>query len=303
MIVYTFFLCFCLISPLLAQDGYKQWLAVQGSSLHLQENCRIKTIYASIDGDSTRLNKQQVQFFVQQRLVRDKMFQQQSEDLLYDIQIDYSDDNTAKGINLIDSSTISYAFTNQNKIRYYVIDRNSSYHIIYGYDDTGRLLRCKDCMDPFGNHQWCAYYEYQYDQQKRLKVVLSYNLPKDKDKIDKVLFSTDSLRYHKGLLMQIISQSPNGKINQVVDYSYDKKGRVLTEKRALMQGLETAKTIQKHYQYSINNLSKKIRTNFYNKEYLYVYQIEQYDVQNRLIQQAAYNENGIGTNYYKMVYE
>ena len=70
MIVYTFFLCFCLISPLLAQDGYKQWLAVQGSSLHLQENCRIKTIYASIDGDSTRLNKQQVQFFVQQRVER-----------------------------------------------------------------------------------------------------------------------------------------------------------------------------------------------------------------------------------------
>ena len=103
--------------------------------------------------------------------------------------------------------------------------------------------------------------------------------------------------------MQIISQSPNGKINQVVDYSYDNKGRVLTEKRALMQGLETAKTIQKHYQYSINNLSKKIRTNFYNKEYLYGYQIEQYDLQNRLIQQAAYNENGIGTNYYKMVYE
>ena len=303
MIFYTFFLCLCLINPLFAQDGYKQWLAVQGSSLHLQENCRIKTIYASIDGDSTRLNKQQVQFFEQQRLVRDKMFQHQSEDLLYDIQINYSDDNTAKGINLIDSSTISYAFTNQNKIRYYVIDRNSSYHIIYSYDDTGRLLRCKDCMDPFGNHQWCAYYEYQYDQQKRLKLVLSYNLPKDKDKIDKVLFSTDSLRYHKGLLMQIVSQSPKGKINQVVDYSYDKKGRVLTEKRALMQDLETAKTIQKHYQYNINNLSKNIRTNFYNKEYLYGYQIEQYDVQNRLIQQAAYNENGIGTNYYKMVYE
>ena len=301
--IYPFFLLLLSFTPVVAQDGYQQWLDVQGNTLHLRADCRIKKYFVSANGKDADLRLRQVQFYQNQRLVQDKMYQQNSDLLLYNIQISYFVDNTAKGINLMDSSEITYAFNEQQKIRYYVLDQQSFYHVVYSYNDSGQLLRCKDCMDPFGNHQWCAFYNYEYDKSNRLKKVLSYNLPKNKPNTEKVLFAIDSLVYQKDTLRKIVSKTPQGKISQILYYRYDNKGRISFEKRQLMPAFVTKKSIVKLYNYSIEDYSKEITTNYYDKEYRYGYQIELFDYNNRLVLQASYNDAGDRTVLYKMEYD
>ena len=109
------FLCPCF---LFAQSGFAQWTAVQGTELHLMSDCKEKKIYASESGKEQDLSLRQVQTFKEGRLTHDMMYEIYPDLIFFDMEIKYKDDLTAEGINLLDSSKVTYSFTKDNKIRF-----------------------------------------------------------------------------------------------------------------------------------------------------------------------------------------
>ena len=117
------FLCLFFYAQLIAQNGYNQWLAVQGTEMHLLGNYKEKKVYASETGEKKDLDLKQLQTFEHGRLVRDIMYQVYPNQIMFDMVMEYKADGTAEGTNLLDSSKVTYAFTKDKKIRYYVLGR------------------------------------------------------------------------------------------------------------------------------------------------------------------------------------
>ncbi|BDS10736.1 hypothetical protein [Aureispira anguillae] len=296
-------LFFCLLPfANTAQNGYSQWLSVQGTEMHLLGDFKEKRVYGNPKGEQKKVALMQVQRYENGRLKRDVMYNGYPQ-LMYDMVIDYQEDGTARGINVLDSSIVTYAFTNDKKIRYYVVDQQSATHVIYTYNDKGALIRCKDCLAPFGNHEWCAYYQYIYNEQEQLIKVLSYNLEKGMPVESKVLFATDSLEYEQGLLKNRWTLNPAGNVTQKAVYKYNKKNLLEQEESTQLIANPNPKRYTKNYTYHCNKRLKQKVEAYYTGSHLDGQQIAKYNPKGWKIRQESYRGDGKRTKYYKIKYK
>lgn len=286
----------------MAQSGYQQWLSAQNPEVHLLADYQEKRVYGSATGRVQDLGLKQFQVYQKGRLVRDVMYQIYPQ-LMYHLTINYQEDKTAKGINLVDSSEVTYAFTEENKIRYYVVDQQSAMHMIYTYNDDGLLIHCKDCLAPFGGHEWCAYYEYLYNEEQQLTKVLAYNVKKGKGVASKILFAQDSLLYENGLLQTRWTLNPAGHITQKASYFYNKKKLLEQEYSKQMLAGASNKHYVKTYLYHCNQKIKEKVEAYYTNNQLDGKQIARYNAKGRKIRQESYRGDGVRTKLYKMHYK
>lgn len=294
MIVFPFFIT--------AQSGYQQWLSIQGTEIHLQGNYKEKKVYGSSTGERNDLALMQIQTYKEGRLIEDLMYNGFPQ-IMYNMLINYQDDNTATGINLLDSSEVTYSFTKAQKIHYYVVDRQSATHVVYTYDDNGLLVRCKDCLAPFGNHDWCAYYQYIYNEKQQLVKIESYNLEKGEAVDTKILFATDSLTYEDDLLATRWTLNPAGNATQKASYTYNKKNLLEQEKSTQLPPYQNPRSYVKDYKYHCNKaLRLKTETYYTNKE-LDGKQIAFYNKKGHKIKQESYRGDGRRTKLYEMKYK
>jgi hypothetical protein len=294
------FLCPCFLP---AQSGFSQWTAVQGTELHLNADCKEKKIFASESGKEQDLALRQVQTFKNGRLTHDLMYQVYPELIIFDMEIEYKDDQSAEGFNILDSSRVTYSFTKENKIRYYVVDNQTDVHVIYTYNDTGLLIRCKDCLDPYGGHQWCAYYSYIYDKNNNLIKIESSNLEKGQPVGSKTLFAVDSLVYQNNLLRERYSLKPSGNTTQQAIYSYDLNGNLIKEVSAQSPDFVEPRSYTKLYDYYKDNQLKLQTESYYKNKELQGRQIISYDKKGRKIKQESFRGDGSRTKLYTMKYK
>lgn len=285
-----------------AQKGYNQWLAVQGTEMHLLGNYKEKRVYGSNTGDKANLSLKQVQRFEKGRLVEDKMYVSYPNNVMYDMAINYQDNGEAIGLNRKDSSKVTYAFTKDKKIRYYVVDRQSDTHVIYTYNEDGLLIRCKDCIAPFGNYQWCAYFTYTYNDNKQLIEVASYNLEKNKSVDTKTLFGKDSLVYKDGKLIERLILSSTGAITQKATYHYNKKGLLVEEKGTQLEAFVEPRSYEKQRIYHCNKQLKKMTELYLKNDKVEGKQIAYYDKKGRKIKQESFRD-GVRTKLYEIKYK
>lgn len=183
--------------------------------------------------------------------------------VMYRMQFEYNGlDATA--LNLEDSSLVRYKFTPQQKLRYYVAEGQSQYHLIYTYDSLGRLIRCKDCLDPFDNPNFCAVYTYSYSGEQ-LQGAETYSLPIKMPIDQKKRYALHKLMYNKrGQRTSCKSYTVEGELERNIQYYY---------KRKRIQHIETTypKSKQKkhfHYHYKWNKLYLKKVQFFQSKDVL-----------------------------------
>lgn len=295
---------FLVLFPLFltAQSGYNQWLSTQGTEMHLLGDYKEKKVYGSSTGERSDLQLVQIQRYKDGRLKEDLVYKAYPK-LIYNMVINYEEDNTATGINLVDSSKVTYAFTDAQKIRYYVVNRQNATHVIYTYDEEDLLIRCKDCLAPFGNHDWCAYYQYAYNEKKQLIKVSSYNLKKGAEVTTKVLFATDSLIYDNNQLTTRWTLNPAGNATQKATYIYNKKKLLVEEKSTQLPPYVNIRSYTKSYEYHCNKVVKKKTEAYYTDNRLDGKQIAIYNKKGRKTKQESYRGDDQRTNLYEMKYK
>jgi len=240
----------CLLpTTLLCQNGFRLWENLQKDESHLQATYKEKKVYVSEDGDPKNAQLRQEQFYEKGRLVRDVVYQAYPDAFLYDIQFTYLDSAKATALNVVDSTTTTYAFTPSGKIRYYLVERNPDLHIIYTYQgDT--LVRCKDCMNPLEDHTLCVYYQYEYNKEGQLQAVKNYYLPSKRPVEERVLMFYDSLVYNEEkLLQQKITINAEGTQLNETTYTYDKRGRLEREYSTQSTAYQYPRSYEITYQY------------------------------------------------------
>ena len=295
-----------LVFPLFVQgqkSGYARWHSIQdGSEIHLSGNYKEKKVYGSRTGAKSDLKLSQIQEYEKGRLVKDMMYTNYPK-LMYHISLNYQDDGTAIGINLEDSSAVTYAFTAEKTLRYYVVDRQNDMHVGYTYNDGGSLIRCKDCLAPFNNHNWCAYYTYSYNKKKQLIGTASYNLEKGAEVTTKTLFESDSLVYENDLLTVRWTLNTTGDAIQKATYSYDKKGLLLKEYSTQLAPYENPRSYLKSYTYHCNRQLKTSEEAYYTNEKLDGKQLSRYNKKGYKIKQESYRGDGKRTKLYLIKYK
>ncbi|CAA6828818.1 MAG: Unknown protein [uncultured Aureispira sp.] len=294
-----------LISPcfIQAQSGYTRWHFIQeGTEIHLAGNYKEKKVYGSRTGVKSDLKLSQIQQYEKGRLVKDKVYIDYPT-LMYDIVLNYQKDGTAIGMNLEDSSAVTYAFTKTNKLRYYVVDEQHELHVVYTYNDAGDLIRCKDCLAPFEEHNWCAYYRYAYNNKNQLIGVASYKLKKGAEVDTKTLFEADSLVYENDLLKVRWTLDTAGEAVQKASYSYDKKGLLLKEHSTQLGVDENSRSYLKSYTYHCNRQLKSLEEAYYTNDSLDGKQISKYNKKGNKIKQESYRGDGKRTKLYFMKYK
>lgn len=285
-----------------AQSGYARWVSIQeGSEIHLAGNYKEKKVYSSKTGDKSDLKLTQVQQYKNGRLVNDVMYTDYPQ-LMYDMAIDYQKDGTATGVNLEDSSLVTYAFTETNKLRYYVVDRQNDMHVVYTYNDAGDLIHCKDCLAPFNNHDWCAYYTYTYNN-KQLTSIASYNLEKGAEVDSKTLFERDSLVYENDLLSVRWTLNSTREAVQKASYSYDKKGLLIKEHSTQLSPYENPRSYLKNYTYHCNQQIKSLEEAYYTNDKLDGKQVAKYNKKGNKVKQESYRGDGKRTKLYLIKYK
>lgn len=285
------------------QSGYARWSSIQeGSEIHLSGNYKEKKVYGSKTGDKSDLNLSQVQEYQNGRLVKDMMYTNYPQ-LMYNMTLNYQNDGTAIGMNLEDSSAVTYAFTEAKKLRYYVVDRQNDMHVVYTYNDDGNLIRCKDCLAPFKDHNWCAYYTYSYNDKKQLIGVSSYNLEKGAEVTSKTLFESDSLIYENDRLTVRWTLSSTGEAIQKATYSYDKKGLLIKEYSTQLPPYQNPRSYLKSYTYHCNRQLKCSEEAYYTNEKLDGKQISKYNKKGNKIKQESYRGDGKRTKLYLIKYK
>lgn len=288
----------------MAQNAYNQWVAAQGTEMHLLGNFKEKWVYGSETGDKNDLTIMQVQKFEKGRMVRDIMYKQYPSQIMFDMVVSYEDDNTAIGTNVLDSSKVTYSFTEDEKIRYYVVDRQSATHVIYTYNDDALLIHCKDCLDPFeGQHQWCAYFVYSYNENKQLEKAASYSLEKGKPVTSKTLFLADSLVYENDLLSTRLTINPAGNTTQKVIYTYNKKKQLIEEYFTQLEMFLEPRSYTKTYTYHCNRKMKTKSEAYYTSKELQGTQNITYDKKGRKTKQESIRADGKRTKLYEMYYK
>lgn len=285
-----------------AQSGYARWHSIQeGSGIHLAGDYKEKKVYGSKTGAKSELKLEQIQQYENGRLVKDKMYIEYPK-LMYNMAINYQKDGTAIGINLEDSSAVTYAFTAEKKLRYYVVDAQNDLHVVYTYNDAGDLIRCKDCLAPFKDHDWCAYYTYSYNNEKQLIGVSSYSLVKGAEVSSKTLFEADSLVYENNLLTVRWTLNSTGEAVQKATYSYDKKGLLLKEHSTQLESYENPRSYLKNYTYHCNRQRKTLEEAYYTNERLDGKQVSKYNKKGHKVKQESYRGDGKRTKLYLIKY-
>lgn len=296
---------FFLILPIFVkgQSGYTRWVSIQeGSGIHLTGNYKEKKVYGSRTGEKSDLKLSQIQQYENGRLVKDMMYIDYPK-LMYNMNINYQNDGTAIGINLEDSSAVTYAFTEAQKLRYYVVDRQNDMHVVYTYNDDGNLIRCKDCLAPFNDHNWCAYYTYSYNSNKQLVGISSYNLEKGAEVDSKTLFEADSLVYENDLLMLRWTSNSTGERVQKATYSYNKKGLLIKEHSTQLAPYQNPRSYLKNYTYHCNRQLKSLKEIYYTNEKLDGKQVSKYNKKGNKIKQESYRGDAKRTKFYLMKYK
>ncbi len=235
-----------------AQRGYSTWTYLQDKESHLQADYSQKTVKESLTGKKKDAYLKQVTTYQDGKLQTDKVYDRATGKLQFHIQMTYLPErNAAISLNLLDSSKATYSLTEDQKIKYYVVDRNSTQHIVYTYDTEGRLIKCKDCLQPLGNHDWCVYYLYQYNTFGKLTSVQNYNLPANSPIAEKVLILTDTLIYNNEKIKLSRKESLNPAQNKTTEttYLYDKKGLLTEEKSSQTAIYNEPRSYIKSYKY------------------------------------------------------
>jgi len=286
-----------------AQSGYARWYSIQeGSGIHLAGNYKEKKVYGSKTGDKSDLKLSHVQTYENNRLVKDMMYTEYP-NLMYNMTINYQEDGTAIGMNIEDSSAVTYAFTEAGKLRYYVVDRQSDMHVVYTYNDDGNLIRCKDCLAPFDDHNWCAYYTYIYNEEKQLREIYSYNLEKGAAKESKTMFESDTLVYENDLLTLRWTLNATGEAIQKATYSYDKKGLLIKEHSTQLAPYENPRSYLKTYTYHCNRQLKGLEEAYYTNEKLDGKQVSKYNKKGDKVKQESYRGDAKRTKLYLIKYK
>lgn len=300
---YTFLLFLLLLTTTgKTQNAYQQWLAIEDNEIHLKGNCKERKIYASRTGHKADLELIQVQQYEKQRLVYDKMYRVFPNELLYELAIIY-DGNEAIGLNLMDSSQVSYAFTEDQKLRYYVVDGNAAVHAVYSYDEQGKLVRCKDCLGSSGDHRLCVWYYYYYNKNEQLSHTATYFYPKGTDGSDKVLQGTDSLFYEGEKLVKKLQYDSTGQLLNQIDYQYNK--RKLCEQETLTWHLLEKQNLRQTvtYSYYCNKKIKEEMGTYYKNGQLEFKQMIVYNKKGKKTKQTAYNAAGQAVSLYEVYYK
>jgi len=299
IIILLLFVFPCLIQ---AQSGYTRWHSIQKSAeIHLAGDYKKKKVYGSKTGAKSDLKLSQVQQYENGRLVKDRMYTDYPS-LMYDMVLHYQKDGTAIGMNLADSSVVTYAFTAAKKLRYYVVDAQNDMHVVYTYNAAGNLIRCKDCLAPFEDHNWCAYYTYSYDNENQLIGAAAYHLEKGAEVGTKTLFERDSLVYENDLLAVRWTLNSTGEAIQKATYSYDKKGLLYKEHSTQLEPTENPRGYLKSYTYHCNRQLKSLEEAYYTNERLDGKQVSNYNKKGNKIKQASYRGDGKRTKLYLIKY-
>lgn len=280
--------------------GYEHWQNIQNSEVHLKADYQEKRV------EQRQPNRQwtpvQIQTYrADGRLERDQSYSAYPE-LLYDIYFEYNNkERTAQGINVLDSSRVTYAFTPEGWLRYYVVDRTNNIHMIYSYDEARRLKSVKDCMAPFGNHYWCAYYTYQYNGEGQLTRIQSHNLRNDLPLDSLELFSIDSLVYQEGQLTERWTLNAQHTPRQIAYYTYNKRQQ-LTEEVGKQLQADVPLAYRKTYRYRCNRTLLRKVEQYYKGDQLQGRQENRYHPKGWLIEQKSYRQSKQPVNHYRMIY-
>jgi hypothetical protein len=321
--VFIVFLLFLIGIPnkSMAQNAYDHWLKSQELETHLRYrgNYSSKATYKSATGKRKDLQLTQQQYYKAGYLREDILYTNKQEKL-YHVRFQLPTPHTWEqlsqqggaylaglemvGLNLLDSSTTTYAFEASGKLKYYVVDQQGSLHVVYTYDSTGQLLRYKDCLAPFGNAYWCAYYMYYYNNENQLTKAESYNLGQDQTPDQKELFAVDSMVYNEqGWLIERWTLDKAGTVTQKAMYSYNQQGQLCQETSAAMPVSELSEKYTKTNCYRANGHLKKQQEAYYFGKSLEVRQERQYNAQGDLIKQATYKRTKQPISLYLIKYK
>lgn len=299
--IWSTLVCCCVSLGAQAQSyGYEHWQRTQGNELHL------KATYAEKRVEQQATNREWALVQIQRynadgRLEQDQYYGEYPQ-LLYDIYFDYSEEQTARGINVLDSSRVTYAFTKEGWLHYYVVDQTNNIHVVYTYDKARRLQSVKDCMAPFGNHYWCGYYTYHYNEEGQLARVHSHNLRNDLPLDSMEVFSMDSLVYQEGNLIERWTLDAHHAPQQLATYQYNHRQQLIKEAG---QQLETALPLSytKTYRYRCNRTLRSKIEHYYKAQQIQGRQENRYNTKGWLIKQKSYHQSNELIQHYRMIYE
>ena len=309
------------IANVTAQNAYDHWLQNQSPSTHLRYtgNYNSKETYKSSTGQRKDLELLQQQYYKAGYLREDILYAEEQKKLyhvVFELAASQHWETLAAqggaylagveliGLNLVDSSTTTYAFDSSGRLQYYVVDQQNSMHTIYTYQKDGQLLRYKDCLAPFNNAYWCAYYLYEYNDQQQLTKAFSYNLAQDQTPDQKELFAVDSMVYNTtGQLIERWTLDSAGSVTQQARYYYNNQGQLCGEHSKQWPIAEWTRSYKKNYCYRPNGQFKKQEDAYYLGEQLEARQERYYNRSGDLLRQATYKRGKQPINLYQMRYQ
>lgn len=304
-----------------AQNAYDHWLQSQQASTHLKAegNYSKKETYKSATGLEKDLKLLQEQYY-EAGYLREDVLYTEKEEKLYHVELQLPPPLTWQNIaqkgahplagmevierNKIDSSTSTYSFDEAGRLKYYVVDNQGSMHAVYTYREEGHLARYKDCLAPFKNTYWCAYYIYEYNEKQQLVKALSYNLAQDQTPDQKELFAIDSMVYNeKGQLIEKWTMDSARVITQKATYQYSKQGKLCREKSTQLPLSTFTRAYEKTFCYHKNGQPKKQQDAYYFGGELEIRQERLYNRQGYLTQQATYKRQKQPISLYQIIYK
>lgn len=317
------FLLFLLLSlqTLTAQNAYDHWLQSQQASTHLRAegDYSKKETYKSATGLEKDLKLLQEQYYEAGYLREDVLYTDQQEKLYHVVlqlpapltweNLAQKGANPLAGLELVernqlDSSTSTYSFDEAGRLKYYVVDNQGNMHAVYTYREDGQLARYKDCLAPFKNTYWCAYYLYEYNEKQQLTKAFSYNLAQDQTPDQKELFAVDSMVYNeKGQLLERWTMDSARVVTQKAAYQYNKQGKLCREKSTQLPLSTFTRAYEKTSCYHKNGQLKEQQDAYYFGGELEVRQERLYNRQGYLIQQATYKKGKQPISLYQLSYK
>lgn len=274
-----------------AQRGFNTWEYLQQTESHLQAAYSQKKVYESLSGKGKDLYLKQQTTYQGGYLKSDIAYDRKTGKKLFDIQMSYTDSNEVISTNLLDSSQAVYYLTDAKKVRYYVSGNNSQQHIIYTYNDNSQVIKCKDCLQPLGNHDWCVYYQYHYSESKKLVAVENYNLAVNTPVSEKILIQKDTFTYNEQHQMSK-RKSYNSAQNLLTttNYIYNTKGKLSKEVSTQSELYQYPRSYTKDYFYHCNGQLKKKEENYYKEDELSGRVVNWYNKKGKKIKSKTYNQ-------------
>lgn len=290
----------------IAQNAYDHWLKNQELETHMRCNgdYTTKSTYKSTTGKKKDLQLTQEQSY-QAGYLKEDILYTNNQEKLYHVRFQLPASHTWErlavqgptylanvemvGLNLLDSTTTTYAFEASGKLKYYVVDQQGSLHVVYTYNTAGQLLRYKDCLAPFDNAYWCAYYVYVYKDNKQLAKALSYNLGQDQTPDQKQLFAVDSMVYNEeGLLSERWTLDSAASITQKASYHYNKNRQLCLEISSQWPKTEWTRSYKKTSCYRPNGKLRKQQACYYFGKQEEARQERRYNRRGNLAKQVTY---------------